>query len=156
MTTTLKPVPDTSSSVIPRLFCRDVPAEIDFCKTAFNAVELSRRPGPDGTIAHALLTISGAMVMIEAEYPGLPSRAPAADGTSPVVIYVYVEDVDLAVERAVAAGAKILIPLQNQFWGDRLGWIMDLSGHVWTVASRIEDTSAAQRDERWEKIRTQK
>jgi PhnB protein len=156
MTTTVKPIPDTSSSVIPRLFCRDVPAEIDFCKTAFNAVELSRRPGPDGTIAHALLTISSAMVMIEAEYPGLPSRAPAADGNSPVVIYVYVEDVDRAVERAVAAGAKILIPLQNQFWGDRLAWIMAPSGHVWTVASRIEETSAVQRDERWEKIRTQK
>ena len=149
-----KPIPDTSSKLIPRLFCRDVPAEIDFCTTAFGAVELGRRPGPDGTIIHGLLTISGAMVMIEAEFPSLPSRVPQPDGSSPVVIYVYVENVDQAVERAVAAGARILIPVQDQFWGDRIGWIIDPAGHVWTVASRVEETSAEQRDQRWEDIRT--
>jgi PhnB protein len=148
-----KPIPDTSSAVIPRLFCHDVAAEIDFCKTAFAAVELGRRPGPDGSIAHGLLTISGAMLMIEAEYPGLPSRAPPADGTSPVVIFVYVENVDQAIERAVAAGAMLLIPVKDQFWGDRTGWIMDPAGHVWTVATRIEDTTAEQRDQRWDEIR---
>ena len=151
-----KPVPDTSSKIIPRLFCRDPAAEIDFCKTAFGATELNRRPGPDGSVAHALLTISGEMVMIESEYPSLPSRAPQADGTSPVVIFVYVESVDQAIDRAVAAGAKILIPIQNQFWGDRIGWIMDPAGHVWTVATRIEETSADERTERWEQIRTAK
>ena len=71
------------------------------------------------------------------------------DGSSPVVIYVYVEDVDKTVERAVAGGAKILYPVQNQFWGDRIGWIMDPEGHVWTIATRIEETTAEQRDERW-------
>ena len=151
----VKPVPDTSSKIIPRLFCRDVPAEIEFCKTAFGAVELGRRPGPDGTIIHALLTISGGMLMIEAEYPSLPSRVPNPDGSSPVVIFVYVENVDQAVERAVVAGAKVLIPAQDQFWGDRICWIMDPAGHVWTVASRIEETSAKERAERWENIRTE-
>jgi PhnB protein len=151
-----KPIPDTSSAVIPRLFCRDVVAETEFCKAAFNAVELGRRPGPDGSIAHALMTISGAMVMIEAESPTLPSRAPVADGSSPVVIYVYVEDVDQAVDRAVGVGAKVLIPVKDQFWGDRVGWIMDPAGHVWTVSTRVEETSAEQRDQRWEKIRTSK
>src|SRR5205823_12138550 len=111
-------------------------------------------PGPDGKVAHALLTISGAMVMIESEYPGLPSRAPQADGSSPVVIYVYVENVDQTIERAVAAGAKILIPIQDQFWGDRIGWIMDPAGHVWTVSTRVAETSAEERDQRWEKIRS--
>jgi PhnB protein len=149
-----KPIPDTSSVVIPRLFCRDVPAEADFCRTVFGASELGRRPGPDGTIIHALLTISGAMIMIEGEFPSLPSRAPPLDGSSPVVIFVYVEDVDKAVERAVAAGAKVLIPVKDQFWGDRIGWIMDPAGHVWTVATRIEETSAAEREQRWEKTRT--
>jgi len=153
MTAKVKPIPDNSSVVIPRLFCRDVASEIDFCKTAFGAAELSRRPGPDGTPAHALLTISGQMLMIDAEFPTLPTRAPAQDGTSPVVIFVYVENVDQAIERAVAAGAKILIPVKDQFWGDRTGWIMDPAGHVWTVASRIEEATAEQRDERWEKIR---
>src|SRR5947207_15089530 len=98
MATSAKPIPENSSKVIPRLFCRDVPAEIDFCTTAFGAVELGRRSGPDGTIIHGLMTISGEMVMIEGEFPSLPSRAPAADGTSPVVIFVYVEDVDQAIE----------------------------------------------------------
>jgi PhnB protein len=150
----VKPVPDTSSKIIPRLFCRDPAAEIDFLKTAFAATELGRRAGPDGAVAHGLLTISGEMVMIESEYPSLPSRVPQADGTSPVVIFAYVENVDAAIDRAVAAGAKILIPIQNQFWGDRIGWIMDPAGHVWTVATRIEETSTERRDQRWEEIRT--
>src|SRR5262245_48181299 len=149
-----KPIPDTSSAVIPRLFCRDVPAEIEFCRAAFGAAELGRRPGPDGTIIHGLLTVSGAMIMVEAEFPSLPSRVPPPDGSSPVVIFVYVENVDKAVEQAVAAGAKVLIPVKDQFWGDRIGWIMDPAGHVWTVATRIEETSAAEREQRWEKIRT--
>jgi len=154
MTSNVKPVPDSSSKVIPRLFCRDVVAEIEFCKTAFEAVELGRRPGSDGSIAHALMTISGEMIMIESEYPGLPSGVPTADGSSPVVIFIYLGDVDAAVERAVAAGARILIPLKDQFWGDRTAWIMDPAGHVWTVATRIEETTNAERDQRWEKLRT--
>jgi uncharacterized glyoxalase superfamily protein PhnB len=97
---TVKPIPDTSSAMIPMLVCRDVAAEIDFCKTAFGAVELGRRPGPDGAVAHALMTISGAMVIVEAEWPTLASRAPQPDGSSPVVIYVYVQDVDAVVDSA--------------------------------------------------------
>src|SRR5439155_9016944 len=149
---TVKPIPDNSSVVMPMLVCRDVAAAIDFCKTTFDAVELGRRPGPNGTVAHALLPISGAMVIIEAEWPTLASRAPQPDGSSPVVIFVYVEDVDKTVERAVAGGAKVLMPVENQFWGDRIGWVMDPSGHVWTVATRIEETSEDQRRERWSAI----
>lgn len=149
---TVKPIPDNSSPVIPMLVCRDVAAEIDFCKTVFGAVELGCRPGADGTVAHALLTISGAMVIIEAEWPTLASRTPQPDGSSPVVIFVYVEDVDKVVERAVAAGAKVVLPVKNQFWGDRTGRIMDPSGHVWTVATRVEETSSEEREQRWSKI----
>lgn len=138
--------------VIPRLFCRDPAAEIDFCVATFQAVELGRRPGADGEIAHALLTIGPAMVMIEAEWPSLPSRAPARDGSSPVVIFVYVEDVDAAIARGVDNGAEVLVPAQDQFWGDRIGWIMDPAGHVWTVATRIEETTAAEREARWSDI----
>ena len=69
------------------------------------------------------------MIMIESEWPGLPTRAQTPDGSSPVAIYVYVEDVDKTVERAITAGAKVVLPVQNQFWGDRIGWIMDPSGH---------------------------
>ncbi len=148
----VKPIPDESSVLIPMLVCREVAPAIDFCKTAFGAVELGRRPGPDGTVAHALLTISGAMVIIEAGWPNLASRPPEPDGSSPVIIFLYVEDVDKVIERAVAAGARILLPVKNQFWGDRTSRIVDPSGHVWTVATRVEETSSAQREERWSGI----
>jgi PhnB protein len=154
MASQVKGIPDNSAVVIPRLFCRDVAAAIDFCTNTFGAVG-EGRPGPDGTVAHALLTIGPAMIMIEREWPGLASRPPMPDGSSPVVIYVYVEDVDKTVERAVAAGATVLSPVQNQFWGDRTGWVMDPSGHVWTIASRIEDTSEEQRRGRWSDILSQ-
>jgi len=149
-----KGIPENSSVVMPRLFCRDVAAEIDFCKNTFGAVDLGSRPGPDGTATHALMTFGPAMIMIEAEWTGLTSRAPIPDGSSPVVIFVYVEDVDKTVERAVAGGAKVLAPVKNQFWGDRTGWVMDPAGHVWTIATRIEDTSEEQRQERWDAIRS--
>jgi PhnB protein len=126
--------------LIPMLVCRDGASEIDFCKTAFGAVELSRRPGPDGTVVHATLRIGEAMVMIHGEFPNLASRAPEPDGSSSVVIYLYVEDVDSVIERAVLAGARVLIPAANQFWGDRVGRIIDPSGHVWNVASRVRET----------------
>lgn len=148
----VKSIPESSSVVMPMLVCRDPSAEIDFCKTTFSAVELSSRAGPDGTVVHALLTIGGEMIIIEGEWPTLASRAPQPDGSSPVVIFVYVEDVDAVVERAVAAGARILLPVQNQFWGDRTGRIIDPSGHVWTVSTRIEETSSEERDDRWSDI----
>ena len=144
--------PEGVPVVMPMLVCNDAEAEIDFCKAAFGAVELVRRPGPDGVVAHAALTINEAMILIEREWPTLASRSPRPDGSSPVVIYVYVEDVDKAVERAVVAGARVLLPVTNQFWGDRTGRIVDPSGHVWTISTRIEETSSAQREERWSRI----
>lgn len=152
MVARLKGIPDDSSVVIPRLVCRDPAAAIEFCGRTFDAVELGRRAGPDGTVAHALMTIGPAMIMIEAEWPTLPSRAPVPDGSSPVVIFVYVEDVDRTVERAVERGAQILVKAENQFWGDRIAWIMDPSGHVWTIATRVEETTAQERDDRWSRI----
>jgi PhnB protein len=148
MTTPVKGIPEGASVVIPRLFCREPAAEIEFCRTALGAVELGRRPGPDGGVAHAMITIGPAMVMIESEWPGVASRAPSTDGSSPVVLYVYVESVDNTVERAVAAGARILLPLTDQFWGDRTAWIIDPSGHVWTVATRIEEPTEDER-QKW-------
>jgi PhnB protein len=148
----VKGIPDGASVVIPRLVCRDPAAAIEFCARTFSAVERVRRPAPDGTVAHALMTIGTAMVMIEGEWPTLTSRAPKPDGSSPVVLYVYVEDVDQTVERAVAGGASILIPAQNQFWGDRTAWIMDPSGHVWTIATRIEETTEQERKDRWSSV----
>jgi PhnB protein len=149
-------LPENTSIIIPRLVCRDPAAEMDFCVRAFEAVELNRRHGPDGAVAHGLLQIGPEMIMIEAEWPTLPSRAPVPDGTSPVVIFVYVPDVDRTVERASACGGKVLVPAKDQFWGDRTAWIMDAAGHVWTVATRIEETTAEERAQRWEQVVSQK
>ena len=101
------------------------------------------------------MTIGPAMIMIEGEWPTLTSRAPKPDGSSPVVMFVYVEDVDQTVERAIAGGAEVLAPAQNQFWGDRTASIMDPAGHVWTIATRIEETSEQVRKDRWSGILTE-
>ena len=145
-------LPENTSIIIPRLVCREPGAEVDFCVRAFEAVEISRRPGPAGTLAHALLKIGPERIMVEAEWPGLPSRAPAMDASSPVVIFIYVPDVDEVVERAASSGARVVVPPANQFWGDRIAWLMDPAGHVWTVATRIEQTSAEERTRRWDEI----
>jgi PhnB protein len=145
-------VPESSSPIIPRLFCKDPDAAVDFYVRAFGASDLGRRTGPDGRTAHALLTLSGGMIMVDAEWPGVPTRSPAMDGSSPVVVFAYVEDVDSIVTRAIAHGARVLVEAANQFWGDRTAWIIDPAGHVWTLASRIEDTTEPQRQERWSKI----
>lgn len=147
-----KGVPEGASAVIPRLFCRDVDAEIEFCCGAFGAVESGRRPGPDGRTVHAMLKFASSMLMLEAEWPTLPSRAPNPDGSSPVVIYLYVEDVDATVGRAIERGARLVLPVETHFWGDRIGWVQDPAGHMWTIATRIEETTEGQRSERWSNI----
>jgi PhnB protein len=147
-----KGIPDNSSHIIPRLVCKDGAAEIDFCLATFGAVELNRRMGPDNMMAHALLTIGNEMIMIEGEWPSLPSRAPKPDGSSPVVIFVYVEDVDKTIELATINGATVMVQPQNQFWGDRIAWIMDPAGHVWTIATRIEETTEKVRSRRWDAL----
>jgi PhnB protein len=152
MTIQANRMPEGASVITPRLFCRDPDAQIEFCTSAFGAVEGVRRPGPDGRTAHALITIGPAMVMIESEWPEVANRAPLLDGSSPVVLYVYVENVDQTLERALAAGAKVLMPLTDQFWGDRTAWIMDPSGHVWTIATRIEETTEEERQQRLARI----
>ena len=148
----VKSIPEGVSVVMPMLVCRDVTAEIDFCITVFDALERVRRPVQEGKLAHAALTINGAMIMIEGEWPTLSSRSPQTDGSSPVIIYVYVSDVDSTIEKAVAKGAKVLLPAKDQFWGDRTGRIMDPEGHVWIISSRIEETSSFERQERWSKL----
>jgi PhnB protein len=130
-------------AVIPMLVCRHGAAEIDFCQRAFGARELSRRSGPDGSVIHATLAIDEMMIMVHGESPHLASRGPEADGSSAVVIYLYIEDVDATIERAVAAGAQVLLPAGNQFWGDRVGRIIDPAGHVWNVATRSGDPAGA-------------
>ena len=120
------------------LICGNAAQEIDFCRIAFGAQELSRRSAKDGTVVHATLKAGSTMFMVHGEYPHLESRAPNRDGSSCVVIYIYVDDVDAVIDRAVEAGAVVLLPAENHPWGDRVGRIMDSAGHVWNVAAHID------------------
>src|SRR5678815_317818 len=124
----VKPIPDTSPRVIPMLVGRDPEAEISFCQKVLNAEVGVRRLDSDGKTIHAALILGEAHIIIQAEFPQLASRAPQTDGSSPVVVFVYVEDVDRAVEMTLNAGGSVLAPAQNQFWGDRSARIMDSSG----------------------------
>ena len=149
----IKAIPDTSPRVIPILVCRDVEREVEFCQQVLAAQVAVRRPGPDGQTVHAALALGDARIILQAEFPQLASRAPEPDGTSPIVVLVYVEDVDRALDNATALGGSVLLPAQNQFWGDRTARVMDSCGPVWTLASRIEDTTEDQRQDRWDDIR---
>ena len=147
-----KGVPEGASAIIPRLYCHDVEAQIEFCCEALGAIEQLRRPGPDGRTQHAMLLFGPSMLMLEGVSSEVPSRPPNPDGSSPVVIYVYLEDVDAAVERALKRGGKLVVPVETHFWGDRMGWVQDPAGHMWTIATRVEETTEDQRQERWSKI----
>jgi len=126
--------------IIPMLVCRDAEAELNFCVQAFNAVELSRRASEEGGVIHATLMIHQSLIMVHNESPHLASKAPQTDGSSSVVTYIYDENVDDIIARAVALGARVLMPAEDQFWGDRVGRIIDPAGHVWNIAARIDNT----------------
>jgi PhnB protein len=121
--------------IIPMLTCRDAAAEIKFCEDAFGATLRSQRKSPDGKTIHATLSIGAALFMVHGEVAQLNSRQPEADGSSSVVIYLYVADTDRIVQNAVQAGATVLLPVADQPWGDRVGRIMDPTGHVWNIAT---------------------
>lgn len=123
--------------IIPMLVCADAGAEIAFCKAAFGAAELSRRAAADGRVVHATLSFFDSLFMVHDDWPDLGSRPPAPDGSSPVVNYVYCDDVDAVIGKAMAAGARVLMPATDQPWGDRMGRIIDPANHVWNVASRV-------------------
>jgi PhnB protein len=152
MASQYKGVPEGASVIIPRLYCRDVEAEIEFCCGALGGVESLRRPGADGRAQHAMLLFGPAMLMLEAENPEVPTRPPNSDGSSPVVIFLYVEDVDETVKRALKHGGKLVVPIETHFWGDRIGWVQDPAGHMWTIATRVEQTTEDERRERWSTI----
>ena len=141
-------IPESIPRVIPRLFCRDAENEIAFCRDVFGATVQNRREDLSGQLVHGLVGIGPALVMIESEWKQVSNRAPATDGSTPVVLYLYVDDVDATAERATARGARILSPAEDQPWGDRTAWLLDPQGHVWTVASRVEEMSEEERRRR--------
>ncbi len=135
----VKPIPDGYPQVTPYLICDDASAAIDFYRDVLGATERMRMPAPDGKIGHAELELGNSLIMLADEYPEMGQRGAKTIGGSPVTISVYVEDVDSVFDRAVKAGANVLRPVENQFYGDRSGQFEDPYGHRWNVASHVED-----------------
>lgn len=136
--------PSGMSTVTPHLTCRNAAAAITFYQSAFGATELSRLPAPDGRLMHALLRIGDACVMLVDEFEERGLYSPHLLQGSPVTLHLYVDDVDTAMARAVAAGATITMPADDMFWGDRYGRLIDPFGHQWSIATHVHDLTPEQ------------
>lgn len=147
----VKPIPAGYHSVTPYLACGDAARAIDFYKKAFGATEVLRVPGPDGKIGHAEVKIGDSRVMLTDEYREMDFLSPLTRGGTTVHIHLYVADADKMAERAVGAGAKLVHPVQDKFYGDRAGTVQDPFGHVWHLATHTEDLTMAELRKRGEK-----
>ncbi|MEE8143413.1 MAG: VOC family protein [Planctomycetota bacterium] len=134
----VKAVPDGFRTVTPHLIVNDGNAAIEFYKRAFNAEELCRMPGPEGKVMHAELKIGDSVVMLADEFGGASAAPKSLNGTT-FTCHLYVEDADAAFQRAVEAGAQVIMPVTDMFWGDRYGKVKDPFGHEWSVATHTED-----------------
>jgi uncharacterized glyoxalase superfamily protein PhnB len=134
-------IPQGMHSVTPHLVCAGAAKAIEFYKQAFGAEEGARLPGPDGRLMHASVKIGDSQVMLVDEMPEWGALGPKSLKGSPVTIHLYVDDVDAVVARAVSAGAKVTMPVADQFWGDRYGKLEDPFGHHWSVATHVRDVS---------------
>ena len=137
----VKPIPDGMHTVTPHLICAGAADAIEFYKKAFNAVEIGRMASPQGKLLHGLIRIGDSKVMLVDEFPDWGSFGPKSLKGSPVTLHLYVEDVDAFVAHAAAAGAKITMPLQDMFWGDRYCKLEDPFGHQWSIATHVRDVS---------------
>jgi uncharacterized glyoxalase superfamily protein PhnB len=139
-------------SVTPQLVCAGAADAIEFYKKAFDATEAGRLPGPQGKIMHAMIRIGDSPVMLVDEFPEWNSLGPKSLKGSPVTIHLYVEDVDAFVQRAVAAGAKVTMPVDDMFWGDRYGQLEDPFGHRWSVGTHKRDVSPQEMQQAMQKM----
>ena len=148
-------IPKDYSTVTPYLVIRGADRAIEYYKKAFGATEQFRMNGPDGKVGHAELKIGNSRIMVADENPSMGEghTSAATIGASPVSLYVYLPDVDRVVERATAEGAKVLKPVQDQFYGDRNGFIQDPFGHLWCISTHVEDVSPQDMEERMKKMR---
>jgi len=148
----VKPIPEGYHTITPILTVQDAAQAIEFYREAFGAQERYRMPTPDGkAVAHAEMKIGDSLFMLGGEMPGQECKSPQALGGTPVGLYIYVEDVDKAFDRAVAAGAVVKQSVQDMFWGDRMGSVADPSGHIWTLGTHVEDVSPEEMDKRGRK-----
>ena len=143
-TSPVKAIPDGMHSLTPHLICAGAADAIEFYKKAFNAVELARLPGQNGKLMHAAVRIGDSVLMLVDENLEWGSTGPKTLKGSPVFIHLYVQDVDAVVAQAVAAGAKLTMPVTDMFWGDRYGQLEDPFGHKWSVATHTRDLTPEQ------------
>jgi PhnB protein len=148
MSPAVKPIPDGYPRVIPSLAVDGAAKAIDFYRDVLGAKERMRMDTPDGKVGHAELQFGDSVVFVADEFPDMGFVGPAKIGGTPVTLSLYVDDVDATFDRAVQAGAKVLRPLENQFYGDRNGQFEDPFGYWWSVATHVEDVPEGEMAER--------
>jgi PhnB protein len=139
MTDNVKPIPDGYHTVTPYLTIKNAAAALDFYKQAFGAEECFRMTDPQGKVGHAEIRIGDSSIMLCDEFPEMGGTSPDTLGGSPVMIHLYVEQVDALVDRAVKAGGRLERPVADQFYGDRAGMVVDPFGHKWWIATHVEE-----------------
>jgi PhnB protein len=144
----VKPIPEGYHTVTPYLAVDDAAEAIEYYKKAFGAKERVRMDAPDGKIGHAELEIGDSLVMLSDPFPQASTRPPKELGGTSASVFMYVEDVDAVVKQAVDAGATIEMEIANQFWGDRFGTVADPFGHLWSIATHVEDVPPEEMAER--------
>jgi PhnB protein len=142
------PIPEGYHTLTPFLAIENAAEAIAFYERAFGARERYRMPGPDGTIAHAEIEIGDSLLMVSDPFPQAGVSPPSQINGTSVGMYLYVEDVDAWVKRAVDAGATLTVPVDDMFWGDRFGQVTDPYGHIWQVSTHVEDVPAEEMEER--------
>lgn len=137
----IEKIPKDYHSITPVLIVKNGDEAIEFYKNGFGVEERCRMKAPDGRVAHAELKLGDSVFMLSDEYPEMKCHSPKTIGGSPVSMYVYVDDVDSIFNKAISAGAKVLDPVKDQFWGDRHGRLEDPFGHLWSIATHKKDLS---------------
>ena len=150
--TAVKPIPDGYPILAPYLAIRDAAKAIEFYKKAFSATERMRLAGPDGKVMHAEIEIAGGFLMLCDEFPEWGMFSPQHLGGSPVVLHIYVPDVDALFKQAEAAGCTVSMPPKDQFYGDRSGRLTDPFGHIWSFATHVEDVNPAEMKRRFDEM----
>ena len=147
------PIPEGFHRITPHLVVRNAAAAMDFYKRAFGAEAAETRMGPDGkSVMHAEMKIGDSHIFLNDEYPEYGSVSPLGLNGSAVTLHLYVDDADAAFKQAVDAGAEVVFPLADQFWGDRYGIVKDPSGHKWSIGCRVEQLTpeeCSRRAEKW-------
>jgi PhnB protein len=144
-----KPVPDGYHTATPYLIVKGAASAIEFYKKAFGATELFRMAAPEGKLGHAEIKIGDSPIMLADEVPEMKYLGPESLGGTPVAMLLYVDDVDARFSQAIAAGAKEIRPVKDQFYGDRSGTLQDPFGHLWTIATHVEDVSPEEIEKRF-------